>query len=1070
MGCKRTDVEVSTLTDFFSSESPSSPPGLSLSNSVVSVSASTITSGSTTTITLQLRDENNNPLNTFGGHSVVFAHSAGGSSGTFSATIDNGDGTYSTTLTGITAGSAIQILATINSQAVTSAAPTVTVVPGPASKLLFVDQPTSAYKNRSFTVAPKVGIYDLNDNLVLSANNSINISIFTNPSGGTLAGTTTLAANSGYAQFSGLSINNPGTGYKLEVTSAGLIGAIGSSLNILDTALLTISDGPTYNYGTVAMQSTMNKTFTITNSSTVTASITIPSDLTAPFNYSGGGYPGAGGTCGPTLAAAASCTIVVQFAPTAMGSSSLTLTIQYDSGGVQTPVSRDIQGIGGPLLVTVNPIYALTTSDWSFYYRPTGSAPYALCDGTESNGRMGVEQNSTLFGCVHSGEARKVVVPTRSTCNNLSINDTLNTFQWKCTINASSFVEFRTTGLKPGKGLRDLISGTSWISNKVNVLENATTIAESNYAPWWTNPIMNAPSASAASQVLSTSGAIYVASSYTNTRGYNINADHISFLTANSTELNWDPTSAVLNTDLSTGESTPATARSILSSGGQKFLWIEASFNHSSTNSQYAVFLSNTKFSRIHRSLIKGNNASNSGSLKIVNSFGIDASEIQGLDLKSGFYIGNTNHFYLRKFQYGKNTVGPTFKAITLDSLTKFSITDFIISGLSVTSSYGIYMYNSADGVIANGSISSVNGYGVHFEGTRNTILTGLTATGISNTAVNIIASSFNNIITHSTLYLNYWSNVYLNNSMSNTFTQLLTGNTLGKSIELDTSNYNTLINITALQSSNEIYATSTSNYTRTAGTFLLSAGANCGSNFTEGLNLNCSAKSDGFGFHTISSTGLNLGSSFVGHSFDSKNLTADGTGLATYTGLNLAASSWVTFENLFRGWLTSTTFGAAIQRQACVSGSCQISDFSLKSNDTLVRNTSMNSAGNSAFPTDSATCNARFNNPTFVQEYIVTSVPAGATEINTDAIGNNNTLCEVGEYCQVPRNFILHATEIMGDGLGNENGLCEPNESCLFSPNYGSYQGHAGVGTFCTISTDPFTGTKIYNPQSNGY
>ena len=39
------------------------------------------------------------------------------------------------------------------------------------------------------------------------------------------------------------------------------------------------------------------------------------SGLSAPFSYKGGTYPGTGGTCAATLAAAGTCTVVVTYAP-----------------------------------------------------------------------------------------------------------------------------------------------------------------------------------------------------------------------------------------------------------------------------------------------------------------------------------------------------------------------------------------------------------------------------------------------------------------------------------------------------------------------------------------------------------------------------------------------------------------------------------------------------------------------------------------------------------------------------------------------------------------------------------
>jgi hypothetical protein len=60
----------------------------------------------------------------------------------------------------------------------------------------------------------------------------VSLAIGTNPSTGTLSGTTPVAAVNGLATFSNLSIDNAGTGYTLTASSSGLTGATSSTFNI----------------------------------------------------------------------------------------------------------------------------------------------------------------------------------------------------------------------------------------------------------------------------------------------------------------------------------------------------------------------------------------------------------------------------------------------------------------------------------------------------------------------------------------------------------------------------------------------------------------------------------------------------------------------------------------------------------------------------------------------------------------------------------------------------------------------------------------------------------------------
>jgi adhesin/invasin len=71
--------------------------------SVISVSADTILSGATATLTLQARDSVGNNITT-GGLTVVFNRSGGTSTGTIGATTDHGDGTYTAVFTGWSPG------------------------------------------------------------------------------------------------------------------------------------------------------------------------------------------------------------------------------------------------------------------------------------------------------------------------------------------------------------------------------------------------------------------------------------------------------------------------------------------------------------------------------------------------------------------------------------------------------------------------------------------------------------------------------------------------------------------------------------------------------------------------------------------------------------------------------------------------------------------------------------------------------------------------------------------------------------------------------------------------------
>src|SRR4029077_2479354 len=103
---------------------------------------------------------------------------------------------------------------------------------GAAAKLAFTVQPTNVAAGASITPGVQVSVQDAQGNTLTTAVNSITMAIGTNPSGGTLSGTTTVAAVNGVASFANLSINKTGTGYTLAASATGLTGSTSTAFNV----------------------------------------------------------------------------------------------------------------------------------------------------------------------------------------------------------------------------------------------------------------------------------------------------------------------------------------------------------------------------------------------------------------------------------------------------------------------------------------------------------------------------------------------------------------------------------------------------------------------------------------------------------------------------------------------------------------------------------------------------------------------------------------------------------------------------------------------------------------------
>ena len=170
-------------------------------------------------------------------------------------------------------------------------------VAGAAVKLAFTVQPTGATAGAAITPAVAVTVLDVRGNTVTNASTSITLAIGTNFGGGTLSGTTTVAAVNGVATFSNLSIDKPGTGYTLTAAATGLTGATSTTFNVTSAAAkLAFTVQPTNIFAGVAITPAVAVTVQDAGGNTVTSTTSITLAI--------GTNPG-GGTLSGTATAAA---------------------------------------------------------------------------------------------------------------------------------------------------------------------------------------------------------------------------------------------------------------------------------------------------------------------------------------------------------------------------------------------------------------------------------------------------------------------------------------------------------------------------------------------------------------------------------------------------------------------------------------------------------------------------------------------------------------------------------------------------------------------------------------------
>jgi hypothetical protein len=98
------------------------------------------------------------------------------------------------------------------------------------TQVAFTADPGTATPGGPFSV--QVEIRDANDNIATNSTDAVTVAIGTNPSGGTLSGTTTVNAVGGIAVFDGLSVDNAGHGYTLTASAPNLSGATSAPFDV----------------------------------------------------------------------------------------------------------------------------------------------------------------------------------------------------------------------------------------------------------------------------------------------------------------------------------------------------------------------------------------------------------------------------------------------------------------------------------------------------------------------------------------------------------------------------------------------------------------------------------------------------------------------------------------------------------------------------------------------------------------------------------------------------------------------------------------------------------------------
>jgi hypothetical protein len=197
-----------------------------------------VTAGSGFGFTVTAEDKSGNVLSSFNGTvTVALANNPSGATlgGPLTATAQSGVASFSgLTLNKAASGYTLLVTASGLGGAFTNA---FQVTPAAATQLVVTTQPPSElFVGNRFGLV--VSAEDPYGNVDPNFGRSVAVALLNNPGGATLGGTLSETAQSGVAAFSDLTLDQPGTGYTLQVSSRGLTGATTGAFNVESNLLV----------------------------------------------------------------------------------------------------------------------------------------------------------------------------------------------------------------------------------------------------------------------------------------------------------------------------------------------------------------------------------------------------------------------------------------------------------------------------------------------------------------------------------------------------------------------------------------------------------------------------------------------------------------------------------------------------------------------------------------------------------------------------------------------------------------------------------------------------------------
>src|SRR5438034_1393792 len=214
--------------------------------------------------------------------------------------------------------------------------------------------------------AVQVTALDASNNTATGFTGNVTLAIGTNPAGGTLSGTKTVAAVAGVASFPGLSIDKVGTGYTLTATGAGSTTSAAFNITAGTATQLVFSVQPSSTTAGATITPAVQVTALDASNNTATG-------FTGNVTVAIGTNPGSGTLTGTaTVAASAGVATFANlsidkagtgYTLTATGAGSATSTAFNITAGTATQLAFTVQPVNTSAGATITPAVRVTVQD-----------------------------------------------------------------------------------------------------------------------------------------------------------------------------------------------------------------------------------------------------------------------------------------------------------------------------------------------------------------------------------------------------------------------------------------------------------------------------------------------------------------------------------------------------------------------------------------------------------------------------------------------------------------------------------------------------------------------------------